>query len=128
MRASTGCGGHGWSARSTGHVGPALAVPNTPLPCVGFTVVEVVGFRVVDEFPVEVVEVEPSDWTVVAVTNWVVDDVAELVVDVVDPRLSSVTACSPAPQPPESSAIRRRAPAARIFHLSRRAHQNTSHP
>src|SRR5205807_7578927 len=33
--AETGRGGHGWSGRSTGQVGPALTVPNTPVPAGG---------------------------------------------------------------------------------------------
>src|SRR5258708_1916953 len=35
MSTTTGRGGHCWSARSTGQVGPAVAAPTTPIPTSG---------------------------------------------------------------------------------------------
>jgi hypothetical protein len=70
--ADTGRGGQGWSGRSTGQVGPALKVPNTPVPAGGDggpVVAEVggvevagtpvVGVRLV-EVPCPAVTVEPA--------------------------------------------------------------------
>jgi hypothetical protein len=50
---ATGRGGHGWSARSTGQVGPAVTEPNTPLLVGGPLDV------VVDEMRVDVIGIVP---------------------------------------------------------------------